>query len=222
MTGQLSFAGVGPETDPALSQWFTPPRLAEKVVDFALDGLGRNRLGAGAYVLEPSAGAGALALPALSAGANVTAVEIDARWGPVLEQRGSALVRGSGGSVGWLHVETLDYLRRPAPPVGRFDVGILNPPYEGNLDAAFVAKALNECRRVVALLRSHAGHGVERWNTLWSRIAPEGWVCSERKLVRRPDFGGDFGAKHEYVVIRLDILGSEPAVPIRWWPESWS
>ena len=67
----------GTNRDAGLSQWFTPPKLAARVVEWAGVPISPFKEW---RVLEPSAGNGALVRPLLAAGAEVYAVEVDDRY----------------------------------------------------------------------------------------------------------------------------------------------
>lgn len=140
---QLAITEAGPEPDPTRAQWFTAPVLAQALVDLARPLLDDARERCFALrVLEPSAGSGALirAILARAPGAFVDAVELDGRWYPELAS--------IGGGVSAIHA---DYLSRHAP-TRRYDLTVMNPPYDGGEEAAHVAKALDESERVLALL----------------------------------------------------------------------
>lgn len=155
----------------ALSQWFTPPAEAKRLVEWCGDLRGR-------MVLEPSAGSGRI-VEHVCAGAVVHAHEIDPRWAEHLEGREwSARVVVKRG----------DYLASEL--LGpRYYVAVMNPPYEGGLDGAFVAKAMDESERVVALVRSAFLHGAARFERVWSRVDSGEWsLVGIAYLVGRPSF----------------------------------
>lgn len=205
---QLTLDGV--ETlplDPGLSQWFTPPRLASAVADWATEDLPER-----ARILEPSAGSGRLvsALRAHREQALITAVEIDPRWAEHLRTTfaGTTVVLG-------------DYLEQ-APPSLFYDVTAMNPPYEGGCDGLFLEKAMSESLRVVAVLRTVALNGKGRYERAWSRVH-NGWTVTRLAFcVERPDYGGDQGAKADFCVVKLSrtYLGERMHQP-EWWPGAW-
>lgn len=65
---------VAPAADPTASQWFTPPDLAARIVEWA-------GVTPGMRVLEPSAGIGRFVLPLVDAGADVLSIDTDPRMG---------------------------------------------------------------------------------------------------------------------------------------------
>lgn len=160
-----------------LSQWFTPDDLAVRLVEWC----GRPPLHS--TVLEPSAGAGALVdaicdvfpMPA------VTACEIDETHAEPLRRK------HSGQAFGDVRVECCDYLRRPAP-AKRYDFCVMNPPYEGGMDGAFIAKAMDESQRIVGLCRLNVLVGGGRHERVWSRIPSEWSLAGIAFLVSRPSF----------------------------------
>lgn len=201
----------------ALSQWHTPDALAVRLVEWS------GRPPRTWRVLEPSAGAGALVRPWLDGGAlaladasQITACEIDPRW--------SAHLRETCPGV---CVEDVDYLARPAP-AEPFDLTVMNPPYEGGADSLFVAKAMNESRRVTALVRSAFFYGAARHNRVWSRVESRDWrLVGVAHLRSRPSFsagGEDSGSPlSDFVAIKLsrasgdgEALGSVGTC-VEWW-----
>lgn len=199
---QLSIVEAGPVQNPALSQWFTPPEIAREMVRMAAALVAKDPR---VRVLEPSAGQGNLvrAMLELSSGfARIDAVELDSRWQGSLE--------GLGDNV---RVEICDYLERPAPRQ-RYQLAITNPPYDGGLEAAHLAKMLDECDRVIALLPARSLHGVDRFERVWSRIGRE-WAMREIvHLVRRPKFGPGGGSDE---IVLLDMQRNCPGdCRVRW------
>lgn len=198
---QLSIVEAGPQQDPALSQWFTPPEIAREMVRMAAQAL---RMRPDARILEPSAGRGNLVRAVLEVNprARIDAVEIDARWQGSLE--------GLGDNV---RVEIRDYLERP-PPRQRYHLAITNPPYDGGLEAAHLAKMLDECDRVIALLPARSLHGVDRFERVWVRFNDEWWLREKVHLVRRPKFGKGGGSDE---IVLLDMQRNCPGdCRVRW------
>lgn len=194
---------------PSLSQWYTRDRLARRIVEWAFEGV---EPGLQLRIIEPSAGLGAF-LRHIPKHHAVTAVEIDPRR--VAQLRADLP-----------HVEVIetDYLRWHdprwmAPP--RADLAIMNPPYENGADCAHIARALDHCARVVALLRSAALHGVDRWERIWSRA----WLRRLAILARRPRFGGTQSGSPSGDYIIAEIVAHEhrpnPLEPVEctveWW-----
>jgi len=175
----------GTNRDVSKSQWFSPPELAQRVVEWAFEGRAMERLGA--RVLEPSAGNGALVRPLVAAGADVYAVEIDMRYADELR----ALE-----CVAWVGDDFLEYQLGEWP---EFDLCVMNPPYENGLDVAFILHALKFAPRVVGIFRSQILHGKARKRELWTKVRPTRIAF----LTERPDFGGDHGAMTDFVVLEL-------------------
>lgn len=175
----------GTNRDLTKSQWFTPPALAERVVQWA--GVCRSGNFDEPYrVLEPSAGNGAIVRPLVAAGADVSAVEMDARYQLEL----STLLPNKPRS--WL---IWDFLGCTTGGLGKFDLCVMNPPYENGLDAAFILHALKFAPRVVGIFRSAILHGVARKQELWSKVRPTRIAyCSDRPFK---------GAESDYVVLEL-------------------
>ena len=125
-------------------QFFTPPDLAAKVLAMAGDLEGED-------VLEPSAGDGALAIPAWRAGAFVTAVEIGHLLACHLE----------GETEDRLIVEWADFMGwQPRPPEtpAAFDAVIMNPPFSRGQDMAHVRRAFGFLKpggRLVSIMSPH-------------------------------------------------------------------
>lgn len=127
----------------ALQAFYTPDPLADRLVREA--GLGRQPPGGWATVLEPSIGGGALAAAAIRATEGrltITGYEVD----PVAIKRASdrivaEIARFNVPAAG-LHVQTIDFLNVPAPPIGqRFDVVLMNPPFTSGADIRHVRHA---------------------------------------------------------------------------------
>lgn len=199
--------GPAPRAE-ALSQFFTPAWLAAKMVELA-------ELAEGETVLEPAAGRGALVRAVLDAevpGARIVAHELDPRM--VAELR----------RIDGVEVVAGNYLEC-VHEGGRWDVGLMNPPYENGLDGEFLAKACAECSTVVALMRANIFYGTKRYASCWSRYGMH--LTAVRHLVARPDYTeGDpsaHGAMSDFVVIRLDHLEDAKAprcaVDVDWWLE---
>ena len=180
-----------------LSQWFTPPELAARIV--AWSGVTR-----GARVLEPSCGNGAFLGPITEAGATVRGVEIDARLAEGMAGYGYNVVCG-------------DFLALSPDLFGSFDLVVCNPPYERGADLEHVRHALKFAPRVVALLKVSFLRGQKRGRELWrhntlSRLAI---------LSGRPEFSGpdDHGAKSDYAVFEIRRGRDDFFAPtvVGWW-----
>lgn len=165
----------GPEHLPkaSASQWYTPRELAARIATWA-------RVGPGDRLLEPAAGRGALIEPLPLH--RWAAVELDPENHQVLID---ACAIDDLRCADFLTLSSRSFAEEHDRGGWTFDAVIMNPPYEGDLDSAFVVHALDFAPRVVALLRSAFRHGDKRWNRVWR------WVdCTRRvELVDRPSFG---------------------------------
>ncbi len=174
-----------------LEQYFTPPRLAQFMVDFAYDGADIPR---GDRLLEPSAGNGAI-VRCIPKNVQLDAVELDPRMVGQLQ----TIRRPSG-----YNVIQADFMRWRAQR-GIYSLAIMNPPYGDGQDGAQVAKAARLCPRVVALVRANFVLGKARFHDLyrWCRLT------RIAILVVRPNFltaEGELhgsGARHDFVVIEV-------------------
>ena len=172
-----------------LSQWYTPPEKAKLIWEW-------SRGATATRILETSAGQGALIAPSIAGGglSQWTAYEIDPRNVEILRAK-------------WpeLDLRPRDFTMDDNP--GSFDLAIMNPPYEGELDVAHVLHALRHCNRVVALLRSAFSHGGDRWDAFWR------WVNPTRKvtLAGRPKFGGGGSPKSDFCL--FEFSGGLRSVP---------
>lgn len=188
----------GTNRDLSKSQWFTPPELAQRVVEWASVARGQHEVrGSGLLmvnsprpmrVLEPSAGNGALVRPLVAAGAEVCAVELDARYQLDLE----AYLKGRHRPLIW------NFLECTTGGLGKFDLCVMNPPYEDGQDVAFILHALKFAPRVVGIFTDRILFGVERKRELWSKVRPTRLAyCSQRPFK---------GAQTDYVVAELHAV----------------
>jgi predicted RNA methylase len=191
------------ERQRALSQWWTPPDLARRVAKLAVDGL---RFPA---VIEPSAGSGVLARAVLDERplAHLVAVELDPTWAMRLR-----------GTFGQASIVEGDFLTMPLEQAA---VVVMNPPYEGGLDGAFLERAMELAPRVVALLRLNALVGQERHDRVWSRMG-RGWhldvvaYCARRPVFLAAGEATD-GAKSDFVAVRLMQARGRRKTRTEWW-----
>lgn len=192
----------------ALSQWHTPPALALRMAKWAGGAIRLSR------ILEPSAGGGALVRAAIECEAKagaIDAIELDPRWATKLRDIG-----------GGLRIENRDYLVRPARD-HRYDLCLQNPPYEGGMDGRFLGKAMDESDRVIALVRTVALHGDERFRTVWRRCQADGdfALIGLAILSARPDFGGEHSAMADFCVVKLARrslrLAEQTGTHVEWW-----
>lgn len=165
----------------ALSQWDTPPWLAEIVA-------GELPLWdeKAAHVLEPSAGLGNVVAALLARGVGmVTAVEID----PVRVAHLQARFAGCP-----VHVVCADFLDYATRPDFDFDGIAGNPPYSDGDDTdhlAAIVDVMLRCDTGTAaslLLRTVALHGKERGERVWSRA-----TARVMPVVERVAFGDETG-----------------------------
>lgn len=190
----LAETGTEPEPEEPevqLSQWFTPPELALVAAKLVPRGCTR--------ILEPSAGTGNL-IAALADvhGADIVqqvdAVELDAELAAHLR-----------GRLETLPVYEGNYLERTAPDE-LYDFALMNPPYEDGQDGLFLAKAMEESRRIVAVLRANSLYGDGRTEAIWSN--PD-WSltrivrCSGRPRFETLEDIKSTGPRHDFVVIRM-------------------
>jgi predicted RNA methylase len=199
----------------AWSQWDTAPELAAKMVELAELGFEGRR----DRVLEPSAGTGAIvkAIRAAAPKALITAHEIDPRR---VQQLRTLVERGVID-----HVVAGDFFEMAEynPPEGQraFDVSIQNTAYEGGADGRFLEHVMTLADRVVALLRTNALHGTDRYERVWSQCKSGGpWGVRDLVyLPSRPDFESiiaDGTARSDFVVVRLD-RGFSGETRLDWW-----
>lgn len=201
MNGEQIEMIPGTTRDLSKSQHFTPPELAAKVVEWALQGQswvwneqsskfeGRTRP---LCVLEPSAGNGSLVRPLVAAGADVCAVELDERYRDELE----ALLRFEQLAIG------KDFLKlSPLAFFQQFDLVLQNPPYEDGKDVEFILQALNFAPRAVGIFRADLWYGVDRYDDLWSKVRPTRVLNLKRRWFKNPQTGK--GGETNYVVLEL-------------------
>lgn len=201
MSDQLTLA-AGTQNK-ALSQWFTPPELAQRIVDWAVMPYRKTTSGTLA-ILEPSAGVGALATRAQKYG-HVTCVEID--------EENCVRLRAHG-----LDVICADFLE--VWPAVRFDIAIMNPPFEGGQTERHVMRALKHADRVVCHCPLTTLAGKARRESMWSNVLLHRLaICSSR-----PKYGAE-GGKTDMCTIDVSFdHGFAPVnvvasgVQIDWWP----
>lgn len=199
--GQQVLPGVDPPPSAALSQWFTKPELARRIVEWS------GAAGC-AHVLEPSAGAGAFVEPLLDLGCRVQAVEIDPPWADRLRLR---------NTTPKLQVACWDFLAwDPGFAPGQcFDLTVMNPIYEDGQDMFHVKHACNMSDRVVALVRAVFLNGVERYEGIWRTNTLERVI----HFKDRPKFSGAGSPRHDFCVVDLRTGGGGPPynVKVDWW-----
>jgi 16S rRNA A1518/A1519 N6-dimethyltransferase RsmA/KsgA/DIM1 with predicted DNA glycosylase/AP lyase activity len=187
-----------PEHNREASQWFTPAWLAKRLVDWCGSPT-VNR------VLEPSAGGGALvdAVRERWFYCQVTAYETDPRWAAHLRQ-----------NLDRLELNESDFLasRKPHEP---YDLCVMNAPYEGGQDLAFLRHAMRCSNRIVAIVRLGfvANQGTRRavreqeWS--WISVASLGRV--------RFDGDGDTSPLSDFAAIKLSRYATGRPCELEWW-----
>lgn len=233
----LSFPGmdlapiVRSESD--AGQWFTPADIAWRMRRWAGNAPIR-------FALEPSAGSGNLvhALHIRQSGngeqefssTEIDAYEIDPHYAAKLRARFPHDPDfNSGGDI---TVHQADYLSAPRAGVP-YDLGLANPPYEDGKDGAFLAKMMDDCQRIIALVRLAALVGQARTETVWKRCQPGGDFAlrglalfagrprfeAGRAIGDREDGGS---AKADFCVVKLSRRteaerGVDVPTSIEWW-----
>lgn len=183
-----------------LSQWYTPRDTAERIVSWALSGNGYSYL----EVLEPSAGRGALVKPLLARMMDVTAVDIDPENVHALED----IAGCKALCANFLELE---------PPEHRFDLAVMNPPFEHGQTERHIMQAVRFADRVVCHCPLTTLAGQERRAGLWSHVQLTRLaICSSR-----PKYGPD-GGKTDMCTIEVVPCARVPGAPMRcdveWWP----
>jgi predicted RNA methylase len=202
----------------ALSQWFTEPATARRIAEFALRGMPDRPL----HVLEPSAGQGALARALLEfrPDLHLTCIDVDPRHAAALIERfPSARVV----CADFLLFDPFDALFDPfdAPaPSCRFDLCVMNPPFEGGQVAQHAMHAMPFCARVVCHCPLTTLAGQERRAGLWSSVELEELaVCASR-----PKYGSGSSGKTDMCTFKAHALESrrdpsaQQTVAVEFWP----
>ena len=131
----LNETGVAVDEQKLFQAFYTPPALAEQLVGLA-------EISFGDYVLEPSAGEGAIVLALLrSAARSVTAVE--------LNLEAYRKLKATVALVSDLKPEFVAYqgdFLRLSLKQGDFDRVVMNPPFSKNQDITHVERALSLLR----------------------------------------------------------------------------
>lgn len=197
------------EAGEALDQYFTSPRLAKKIVEWA-------ELTRGMKVLEPSAGDGGF-VRHMPKNIQLTAVDLD----PEMVRKLRAFKHPA------YEVVESDFLKYK-PIRDAFDIAVMNSPYANNADGTHAAHALRLANRAVLLVRTNFEYGTTRFNALFR------WATVTRKVIltRRPVFYGPackgHTARHDYIVLemvrretdRVEDPSSDP-VETEYWTEAW-
>ncbi len=197
-----------PVRDVSKSQWFTPPELARRIVDWALEPLAIH-----ATVLEPSAGRGLRASAIRTAARKVaigspTCVEIDHEMFETLCEQGFDAIQGNFLEIDW---------------GGKaFDLAIMNPPFEAGQTESHIGHALKFCERVVCHCPLTTLAGKDRREGLWSSAYLKRLVIHSS----RPKYSGSLkGGMTDMctidVVRRSELVDASvraSGVEVSWWP----
>lgn len=135
--------------------FFTSEEVAEKVIELAL-------IGPEHRVLEPSAGAGALARPARDRGARVTCVEVQ----PGLAHELRVL-------HGFTDITQADFLTLDPDQCEQFDRIVMNPPFDRGRDCDHVRHAYEFLKPggiLVAIMAARAEHGEDKRHKALHRL----------------------------------------------------
>lgn len=199
--------------DAAKSQWFTSPELAARL--WRWGHWGRSHSVAPIALLEPAAGLGALIWPAVTDPTakieSVVAYELDR------EMRQRLLWDNRWPAELPYAVRPEDFL---ADRDGgeRFDVAVLNPPFEDNQDVAFAEKCCGCSTYVFGIFASRIVHSKGReafWR--WHDPIRVAWMAG------RPSFGGDFTPKTDFIALELKRRrqarkqGEPTTSCVEWW-----
>lgn len=198
--------GLAPPHQEHLSQWFTPPDLAARLVEWC-GGIKPKT------ILEPSAGSGALIDAWLEsrplAPFTLNAVEWDPAWVEHMRTRYANEHR--------VTVREGDYM---ATPIDRrealTDLALLNPPYENGLATAFLRRCMDNCERVAGIFQTSILQGVGNHEAIWS---DREWSWNVALLVRRPKFSGADGtAQRDFCCIKGRRRGAgATGTKVEWW-----
>ncbi len=187
-----TFPGFPPPPDASLSQFDTPKAIATRMAQWA--GIDR-----GMRVLEPSAGLGNLATAAKQLGADVRCIEWSKARAQWLERAGFTVTQAN-----FLEV----------PRGERFDLVLMNPPFEDGQDCDHVLHALNFAPRVVALLPLGTLDGVDRFQRLWTRHGLRRMAV----LVRRfKSEGTAQSGQRPFAVFEFIANERQSSTGVEWW-----
>lgn len=197
MTEQAWLVGMeGEQRRVDLSQWYSPPDLAEWLWGWAQRGLD----GDPASVLEPSAGNGALLRPLLKDAdptlRRCTAVDADPRNVLLLDEL-AMLSRD-------VELDVLQGDFMAMRPTHRHDLCLQNPPYEADQDVDFILRGLVWAPVVVGVYRAAILDGQARFDRLWQHVTVE-----RGARLGRVQFGGDYTPQGDYVALQLEAGGAQ-------------
>lgn len=190
-----------PTRDPALSQWYMEPELARRIAEWATILLPRD-----SRVLEPSCGEGSLvaALTEIERIGFIVGVEIDKEKAAFARKRFEAET-----NVG---IDCADFMLWE--PHYKFDLALMNPPFEGGQTEDHLLRALGFAERVVCHCPLTTLEGVNRKKRLWSKVSMRGMIIHSQ----RPRYSGRKGGG-ETAMCTVDLclgVGRGPT-QIEWW-----
>jgi predicted RNA methylase len=198
----------GTNRDHSLSQFFTPPKLAAKLVEWAAQPWGLGAVGdrRAARVLEPSAGNGAIVRELVKAGAEVMAIEVDRRYLDELYDLNPSWA---------LDADFLSLAK--SVPLGTvdFDLCVGNFPFHLDLTGAFTLHALKFAPRVCAIYPSNFFYS-DRREEFWKQVRPTRIAYMSK---RAWEGATDYCALE---LVKLANITDEPGVAsVEWWHEDW-
>lgn len=175
MSAQMALRGVDTSRPHSgdLEQWFTPPRLAERFVQWSLAGADGIE-----DVLEPTAGDGAIVRQIVrQSSARVVAIEIDRRFADALRSDAELIAACQVPEI-----VSSDFLSWH-PGARCFDVAICNPPFA--IATKVIDHSLRFCKRACAIVPATVKHSEDRFD-FWRCHA----ITREAVLANRPRFIG--------------------------------
>lgn len=187
---------------PELSQWYTPPDLAQHIVEWALQpcGWAWSRGAEELEVFEPSAGRGALAFPLRERVRTVTCCDIDPQNAEFLKRKGFTTYAA-------------DFLELDPDVIGPFHLVVMNSPFEDGQTEEHALHALNFADRVVFHGPLTTLAGQDRRKGIWSVVSLTRLdICSTR-----PSYG-EGGGKTEMATFEVvPELQDGVRTHITWW-----
>lgn len=182
----------------ALEQYFTPPWLAERFVEWAA-------VAPGCSVIEPSAGDGAILGPAvarLSKYRQATAVELDGGYAERLRRR-------------WPDVRILhaDFLTVEPWPV---DLVLGNVPF--SIGAEMLRHALRFAPRVCSIIGNGMLHTEPRYRLLWKHFQLNRLVYLCNRVQHEGPANKDVSPSTNFALVELLNEPRTRRTEIDWWP----
>lgn len=197
-----------------LSAWFTPAPLAQRIAEWSLAPLQVYQT-----VLEPSAGIGALALAIRAASRRVA---IDSPMCVDIDPENCVRLRAHGFTTlcaDFLELQPEGFGDPDVCELPRFDLAVMNPPFEGGQTERHIMHALKFADRVVCHCPLTTLEGKARRENLWSKVQLHRLaICSSR-----PKYGAGSGAT---AMCTIDVtLCRHPNMPdwahdvkVEFWP----